>query len=84
MSRAAFEARFPDVSLLRYGISSAKRWPDGFVMPRLRPCQGLGTEASPGELGMCGLREGDFGDRRHDHAPQPLAPEDLVHGQFTS
>ncbi len=28
---------------------------------------------------MCGLREGDFGDRRHDHAPQPLAPEDLVH-----
>ena len=30
---------------------------------------------------MCGLREGDFGDRRHDHAPQPLAPEDLVHGR---
>ena len=26
---------------------------------------------------MCGLREGDLGDRRHDHAPQPLAPEDL-------
>ena len=24
---------------------------------------------------MCGLREGDFGDRRHDHAPQPLAPK---------
>ena len=24
---------------------------------------------------MYGLREGDFGDRRHDHAPQPLAPE---------
>ena len=21
---------------------------------------------------MCGLREGDFGDRGHDHAPQPL------------
>ena len=30
---------------------------------------------------MYGLREGDFGDRRHDHAPQPLAPEDLVHGR---
>ena len=30
---------------------------------------------------MCGLREGDFGDRGHDHAPQPLAPEDLVDGR---
>ena len=37
---------------------------------------------------MCGLREGDLGDRRHDHAhrrhdhaPQALAPEDLVHGR---
>ena len=43
--------------------------------------EGLGTETSPGELGMCGLREGDFGDRGHDHAPQPLAPEDLVDGR---
>ena len=31
---------------------------------------------------MCGLREGDFGDRGHDHAPQPLAPEDLVDGRY--
>ena len=30
---------------------------------------------------MCGLREGDFGNRGHDHAPQPLAPEDLVDGR---
>ena len=60
MSRAAFEARFPDEASCARHLA-AKRWRR--------------------YLGMYGLREGDFGDRRHDHAPQPLAPEDLVHGR---
>ena len=63
------------------GISQPGEWPDGFVCPACGHASWLGTPASPGELGMYGLREGDFGDRRHDHAPQPLAPEDLVHGR---
>ena len=60
-----FEARFPDEASCARHLA-AKRWPDGFVCPACGHARGC--EASPGELGMYGLREGDFGDRRHDHA----------------
>ena len=63
MSRAAFEARFPDEASCARHLA-AKRWP--IRLPRLRPCQ---TEASPGELNVRPASAGN-------HAPQPLAPED--------
>ena len=58
MSRAAFEARFPDEAACARHLA-AMRWPDGFVCPACGHDRGF--EASPGELGMCGLREGDLG-----------------------
>ena len=36
MSRAAFEARFPDEAACARHLA-AKRWPDGLRLPRLRP-----------------------------------------------
>ena len=71
MSRAAFEARFPDEASCARHLA-ARRWPDGFVCPACGHDRGWVTEAAPGELGMCGLREGDLGDRRHDHAAHTI------------
>ena len=77
MSRATFEARFPDEA------SGAPASRSQALARRLRcpACghdRGWGLEASPGELGMCGLREGDLGDRRPRSCTAADAPEDLV------
>jgi hypothetical protein len=46
MSRAAFDARFPDrVACARY--LAAKRWPDGFVCPACGVCKGWELETKP-------------------------------------
>ena len=42
MSRAAFEARFPDEAACARDLA-AMRWPDGFVCPRLRPMTEAGN-----------------------------------------
>ena len=46
MSRAAFDARFPDrAACARY--LAAKRWPDGFVCPACGVCKGWELETKP-------------------------------------
>ena len=75
-SRRAFPMKPPAP-----GILAAKRWPDGFVCPACGHARGWGLKRrrASWECAACGKET--FGDRRHDHAPQPLAPEDLVHGR---
>src|SRR5258707_7822370 len=46
MSRAEFDARFPDrTACARY--LAAKRWPDGFVCPACGVCKGWELETKP-------------------------------------
>ena len=74
MSRAALD----EVSCARH--LAARRWPDGFVCPACGHDRGWGLKRRRASWECRGLREGDLGDRAR-HAPQPLAPEDLVHGR---
>src|SRR5947208_3696082 len=53
MSRAAFDARFPDrAACARY--LAAKRWPDGFVCPACGVCKGWELETKPFTWECCG------------------------------
>jgi hypothetical protein len=46
MSRAAFDARFPDEAACARHLSQ-KRWPDGFVCPACGVCKGWELETKP-------------------------------------
>ena len=72
MSRAAFEARFPDEASCARHLA-AKRWPDGFVCPACGHDRGweLKRRRASWECAACGKETSR--DRGHDHAPQPLA-----------
>ena len=86
MSRAAFEARFPDEASCARHLA-ARRWPDGFVCPACGHDRGweLKRRRASWECAACGketsVTAGTIMHRSHDHAPQALAPEDLVHGR---
>ena len=80
MSRATFEARSPDEPACARHLAQ-QRWLDGFLCSACGGRKGWALKRRPTRgVGMRRLWERDLGDRRHRHAPQPSAVEDMVHG----
>src|SRR5271169_7097350 len=78
MSRAEFDARFPDrAACARY--LAAKRWPDGFVCPACGVCKGWELETKPFTWECAGCHR-QTSVTAGTHASEQVAAADVVRG----
>jgi hypothetical protein len=81
-SLVEFQSRFPDEAACVAYLFAA-RWPHGFVCPACGRNKAWQLQTKDLDLGMRQLRQADFGDRRHDHAPLQAAADHMVLGSLS-